>query len=170
MYFIFWINRLNINISETLHFYGKNINDFFSSQVYTFPLSSYPLRSALLFSYSLLSSTTRSSPPCSHILIFPFLSSPLHSFRFSSAPFLFAPLLSSPIHSSPLCSTHLFSALQGRPYVWKRCILLIVSQLIDATEGFFLGSNERYILKLQNDTNFALVLWVTLVLGDIQVS
>ena len=38
------------------------------------------------------------------------------------------------------------------------------------TEGIFLGSNERYIPKLQNDTNLALVPWVTLVLGEIQVS
>ena len=37
-------------------------------------------------------------------------------------------------------------------------------------EGFFLGSNERYIPKLQNDTNLALIPWLTLVLGDIQVS
>ena len=47
------------------------------------------------------------------------------------------------------------SGVQGRPYVRKRCILLIVSQLIDG--GNFLGSNERYIPKLQNETNLALI-------------
>ena len=61
------------------------------------------------------------------------------------------------------------TTLQGRPYVRKRCILLIVSQLIDG-ENFFLGPNERYISKLHNDTNLVLIRWVTLVLGDIQVS
>ena len=33
----------------------------------------------------------------------------------------------------------------------------------------FLSQNEGYIPKLQNDTNLALVLWVTLVLGNIYV-
>ena len=34
----------------------------------------------------------------------------------------------------------------------------------DERRIFVFSQNERYIRKLQNDTNFALVLWVTLVL------
>ena len=37
----------------------------------------------------------------------------------------------------------------------------------DGGSETILSSNERYIQKLQNDTNFALVLWATLVLADI---
>ena len=43
---------------------------------------------------------------------------------------------------------------------------LWVSWLIEGF--FFLGSNVRYIPKLQNDTNLTLIPWVTLVLVDIQ--
>ena len=45
--------------------------------------------------------------------------------------------------------------IQGPPYVRKRCKTLDCESA-DWRREFFLGSNERYIPKLQNDTNLAL--------------
>ena len=50
-----------------------------------------------------------------------------------------------------------FRKLQGRAEVRERFILLIESQLMEGA-NFFFCSNERFIQKLQNDTNIVLLL------------